>query len=221
MNFASLPLTGLRPSWFLLACLTGCSSSAAPSASPVTDASSGDGSIATDSAPVADAAGDAAADTAPDATADSTSACPVSSSEGGADAACNAIAPAGPIVEQTCNDDAAAAPAPAGGTVADGTYVLTGAAFYGSPCPPLPPAQYRATKIVCGGTFQQADEAPDLTPDVHRWNATYATMGTNLTFHPTCGNVPEGTDGYDATPTQLVTYQTSPGQVVSFTWTKQ
>jgi hypothetical protein len=113
---------------------------------------------------------------------------------------CNELAPLGGPVAATCAPDA---PTPAtGGTIADGTYVLTQSLFFGT----CSSSTLDETLLVSGGTVQSV--AVDANGVVIRKSVTttVAGSGTALVEAQTC---PPGlivTVGFSATPTTLTIY---------------
>ncbi|MGO8992792.1 MAG: hypothetical protein ACLQVI_05660 [Polyangiaceae bacterium] len=127
-----------------------------------------------------------------------------------ADGACNTVQNVDPTpVTGTC--PAGAQPVGVGGTVVDGTYVLT--------------AQVRYADAGCGGTFQSTMivqggccERTDLSGTLpFESNSTFQTTGNVLTRATTCGLV-EPPATYTATPTTITIFDEG-GSVT--TWTKQ
>lgn len=103
---------------------------------------------------------------------------------------------------------AATLPTPAGGTILDGTYVLTASAFYGTPCPS--PEQDRDIWYVCGTTWQAVQELTAGTAPavVYTYDATITPTGdSSFALNVTC---PSGVMGvsrqYTATPTTLTLF---------------
>jgi hypothetical protein len=122
---------------------------------------------------------------------------------------CNGIAQVGSPVTGTC--ESTTQPQGAGGTIADGTYVLTARVGYGSGCTAT---TYTATMVIAGNCVERVDG--QATSAVRR-NHALATSGNVLTRTATCGSaLPAAT--YTATPTQLVVFDE--GGAVT-TWTKQ
>jgi hypothetical protein len=128
--------------------------------------------------------------------------CHPSPPDGGA---CNALAPPPPNVTIQCNT-AELVPAPTGGPITDGLYVLTSATYYagGSTCPT--PEVDGVTWLICGPSWQiaQTTALGGQTPTKLVANATVAAAGADLVFTLTCGiSSTPITFGYDATPTTL------------------
>lgn len=127
------------------------------------------------------------------------------------DGACNALPQAQTMpVTGTC--PAGAQPAGTGGTIADGTYVLTAQARYVDAGCTV--AMYEATIEIVGACFQRVDSFGNA--DTRR-SGTMTTSGNVVTRTITCGpTLPAAT--YTATATQLTIFDAG-GSVT--TWTKQ
>ena len=128
------------------------------------------------------------------------------------DGACNALAQLETTpVTGTCGTGAQ--PAGTGGTIADGTYVLTAQARYlGAGC--TPGATFEATVQITGGCFQRVD---GMGVNELRRSGNFTTSGNVITRDITCGAaLPAAT--YTATATQLTIFDAG-GSVT--TWTKQ
>ncbi len=141
--------------------------------------------------------------------ADATAACIAAGMQ--PDGACNDLDQADTTpVTGTCGTGAQ--PAGTGGTIADGTYLLSAQARYiDAGCSP---ATFEVTMILAGGCFLRIDGEG---ASVMRRSGTYATSGNVLTRDVTCGlTLPAAT--YTATDTQLVIFDEG-GSVT--TWTKQ
>jgi hypothetical protein len=140
------------------------------------------------SATTPDAAGDAAASS--DAALDGADAL-----DGGE---CNAIAQLGDPVTTSC--DAGAAPAMTGGSIVDGTYLLTESHFFGN----CDESVLSETLVVSQGTAQSI--TTDATTGMSsRRNLTIATTSgsSTLTQTETCPINLVATVGFSATPAQL------------------
>ena len=92
--------------------------------------------------------------------------------------ACNTIADVGPTITPTC--DPGPIPKGVGGTIVDGTYVLTAETYYGSTCPKTP---LSATVAIAGGCLQEASDADQSSLRV---SATVVVSGNELMTTPTC-----------------------------------
>ncbi len=119
--------------------------------------------------------------------------------------ACNSLMPTGPLVPYECL--AATIPTPAGGTIEDGTYVLTASAFYGTPCPA--PEQDRDIWFVCGTTWQAVQElTAGTSPAVtYTYEATATPAGADsFTLNVTCPTATSVARQYTATPITLTLF---------------
>ena len=67
---------------------------------------------------------------------------------------CNTIADVGPTITPTC--EPGPLPTGAGGTIVDGTYVLTGATYYGGTCLTTPTS---GTLAIAGGCWQEVSDS--------------------------------------------------------------
>lgn len=97
-------------------------------------------------------------------------------------------------------------PTASGGTVVDGTYVLTSSTYYGTLCTPT---QDRDTWLICGSTWQTTQEhGGGGAPVVDSYNLNVVPNGTNLELTVLCGlsQMTMLTYPYDATPTSLTLY---------------
>jgi hypothetical protein len=132
------------------------------------------------------------------------------------DAACNSLAATGPLVPLQCIN--ATAPAPKGGTIADGIYVLTSSVSYGATCPM--PEQDRDTWLLCGTNWQTAQEHTMGTdpPQATSYDLVVTPAGASqVALQITCGGgLSSFTFGYDATPTTL-TFYVGGGRVDTYT----
>ncbi len=134
-------------------------------------------------------------------------------------AACNSLEPSGPLVPYECLS--ATPPTPAGGTIVDGTYLLTSTAYYGTPCPA--PEQDRDTWLICGTNWQTSQEHTmgTMAPQLLSFdaNVTPGDAGAaSLALQFTCGTPTIETIlfEYTATPTTLTLFP-SAGRVDVFT----
>ncbi len=122
---------------------------------------------------------------------------------------CNSLTAVNTTVTGTCSD--AGQPVGTGGTVADGTYVMTAREGTNTGCTV---ATFRATMVVAGSCANRVD-INGTVPD-HR-NHTFETSGNTLTRTATCGTqLPAAT--YSATGNQLVIFDQ--GGAIT-TWTRQ
>ncbi len=128
--------------------------------------------------------------------------------DGGGDALdggeCNAIAQLGDPVTTSC--DAGAAPAMTGGTIADGTYLLTESHFFGN----CDESVLSETLIVSQGTAQSITTDATTGMSSSR-NLTIATTSgsSTLTQTETCPIKLMATVGFSATPAQLTIRMTN------------
>ena len=122
---------------------------------------------------------------------------------------CNALTAVNTTVTGTCSDGGQ--PVGTGGTVVDGTYVMTAREGTNAGCTT---ATFQATMVVEGSCANRVDVLGNV-PD-HR-NHTFETSGNTLTRTATCGTqLPAAT--YTATSTQLVIFDQ--GGAIT-TWTRQ
>lgn len=110
---------------------------------------------------------------------------PASCSDAGAEPAqCNELAQCGNLVESV-RSVGGEIPTLNGGTIADGTYVLTQVTDFNG----VPPDGWRApygteTLRIQGSTIEDVFTSP--SGDVRRFEATLAVVGTSLRLTPTC-----------------------------------
>ena len=125
------------------------------------------------------------------------SSAPDAFSEGGTTVACNTLAnTAKPVTVQQLAEDP---PAPLGGTIADGTYDLTGVAIYTGPDGPSGPTGTAQTTIeITGSTVEVANTG---TPPTR--TTSLSTSGTTFTSTDTCPDSVVSTGGFTATSTSL------------------
>lgn len=125
--------------------------------------------------------------------------------DGGADAVdgggCNAIAQIADPVTTSC--DPGAPPAGAGGTIADGTYLLTESHFFGA----CESNVLSETLVIAQGTVQSIT-TDATTGQATRRSFTYkSTSGSaTLTETETCPGAFIATVGFTATPTRLTVF---------------
>ena len=128
--------------------------------------------------------------------------CQPSPPDGGA---CNALVPPPASIPIQCNTTELV-PAPTGGVIADGHYVMTSSTYYAgsSTCPT--PETDGVTWLICGSSWQiaQTTTVSGQTPTSLVADATVVPTGTDLAITLTCGiTAAPLTFGYDATPTSL------------------
>jgi hypothetical protein len=116
---------------------------------------------------------------------------------------CNGLSQVGPAVTATCA--AGAAPAALGGTVLDGTYVLTATVLFGTCALP----DLSETLVISQGTVESLATSADGT--VTRKSLTYEIPqpGTLLVETQTCPSGLIANIRYSATPTTLTIYLTN------------
>jgi len=127
---------------------------------------------------------------------------PSSSPDGGA---CNPLIPPPASIVIQCNQTELV-PAPTGGTIADGHYVMTSSTYSagGGACPT--PENDGVTWLICGSQWEiaQTTAVSGQPPSTLVANATVVPTGADLAITLTCGiTTAPITFGYDATPTTL------------------
>lgn len=114
-------------------------------------------------------------------------------------------------------------PTPHGGTIADGTYLMTSATYYGMNCPQ--PEQDRNEWLVCGTTWQTVQESTATGAPKDNWfDLNVTATGTTLQLQGVCGFTQSISFPYDATPTTLTLYvggSTTPGEGRVDVYTRQ
>jgi hypothetical protein len=104
--------------------------------------------------------------------------------------ACNALVAAGPSVTPTCTTGTM--PTGEGGTILDGTYVLTAQTYYSvTTCPTIPLVE---TIQIAGGCVQVASSAPFPVTG----STTFAAAGNSITLTQKC--IHTDIDGATITP---------------------
>lgn len=126
--------------------------------------------------------------------------------------ACNTIANIGTAVPETTNP--AALPAMTGGTIADGTYVLTSAVYYaGSTASSV---THKRTLAISGSTVQLVN-SDNSGPDVHA-TIMFAPSGNQLGDQGTCpAGLTVGPSTYTASSTTLEITKVADNQVETYT----
>ena len=146
-----------------------------------------------------------------------------------ADGTCSAFYTAGDAEIMT-KSGSGAGPAPMGGAIVEGDYVLTDVTYYGAG--PATQGKERVTKLHFGGGFEQYTDGPPPSPQSTTTSQiigrSFETSGTRATFREVChtpltffisGN--KYSIEFTATPTQYLEFETSgPGVRVS-TYTHQ
>jgi len=128
---------------------------------------------------------------------------------------CNAVTLSAGNVPETAG--AGAFPTPAGGTIADGTYQLTG--FYIYPPGSIDAYRRRETLVISGGSVQSARQTDSGA--IERNTGTFTTSGTNLVFSVTCPGAATVTLPYTASATTLRIFDISPGVNEVHEYTRQ
>src|SRR5262249_22126707 len=105
-------------------------------------------------------------------------------------------------------------PSPTGGSIVDGTYVLTQSTDY-STGDALVGQSTAGQMIVANGTIQSASKDPK--GGTVRVNASYTIMGTNLQQTGTCGFSGSFSQGFSAATTTITLIQATPPFVTIFT----
>ena len=129
------------------------------------------------------------------------------------DAGCATIANVGDSI--LAMDGIGTPPTPMGGTIADGTYVLTKLeAFPPETTSPVFPFHKTTTLEIAGSTMNVATLNDD-NPAGIKGTATLTTSGTQLTITWVCGAGGTFDQGYTATPSELI-FIIPPGGVETY-----
>jgi hypothetical protein len=123
-------------------------------------------------------------------------------------AGCNTLGFLGPAVTATCQPGSPAEPA--GGDIANGTYVATSLGVYGLgiDCFPSDWGTFATTWAFSAGTYQYLSSDTNI---MSRRNATFTTVGSTLNITYNCPNSNTGATLYSATPTTFTTF--TPGSL--------
>lgn len=149
-----------------------------------------------------------------------------SSSSSGGGGQCNALTQQGTKLDVVGSK--AAPPTATGGTVADGTYVLTGSKLYGASVPegPINGVSSPATTVEIKGTTYNS--LASRTSGDARTTSTLAVSGINATLTATCAfPLPDGGLGaavqatYSATATGFTIYAVQGGITAEQVYTKK
>jgi major membrane immunogen (membrane-anchored lipoprotein) len=113
---------------------------------------------------------------------------------------CNGLAPLGPLVTATC--DTGAPPPATGGTIVDGTYLLSESHFFGT----CAASMLGETLVISGGKIESL--AIDAGGAVLRKSLSYTASGSGTTMveTQTCPLSVVATIRFSATPTTLTIY---------------
>ncbi|HXJ20525.1 MAG TPA: hypothetical protein VMT03_09855 [Polyangia bacterium] len=135
---------------------------------------------------------------------------------GGGAGSCTALTPSGSPVSEAAGTGTT--PTPVGGTIATGTYQLTGWQVYS----PATPDTTRSRKLAIrfGSTsFEVAGTDSNASPV--NYTGAYTAAGTMLTTNWTCGPTGSVQQGYTASSTVLQIFNPRSGGVEVETWTLQ
>jgi hypothetical protein len=127
---------------------------------------------------------------------------------------CNALVGDAPSVTST--NSPAKAPTPAGGTLSDGTYVLTSTTIYTAL--PFPGMKLSSLMQIAGNTIQQV---ATMNGEEKRFTTSFTTAGSAIVMTDTCPVRKSGTYTFTATPSELRMYLTSPVGKIEQTYTKR
>jgi hypothetical protein len=126
-------------------------------------------------------------------------------------APCNQLAfPTGNI---TIAAGSGSLPAATGGTIADGTYLLTSSTDYEAG-DALVGQTTAAIMVVASGTIESA--LIDAKGGANRFNVSYSLSGTTMRQTGTCGFTETMTLGYSAAPSTITLIQTIPPLVSTY-----
>jgi hypothetical protein len=179
---------------------------------PAADVSATDG--ATMDASAADGSGGG-----PDAPESDGTTCSITENDAGT---CSSVVASGPMITATCSSGEP--PQAQGGTVEDGTYVLSAVTHYGT-CPPTADMA-STTWVICGDHWDvaQLSPVPDaaLTPIV-RLNFLASIQGTTIDFTLACGNTTGGVTmrGYSSSGGKLTFVYSVNSEVTVSEYVKQ
>jgi hypothetical protein len=142
--------------------------------------------------------------------------CACSSGSSGSATACNDLVDNAPTV--TATKVAAAAPAPAGGTIANGMYALTALTAYTGVGGSTGSLALMASEVqtISGTTMQQAGT---INGQESRYTTTISTSGTTLSTSDTCPSPSTATHAYTATATELRIYDSMAGYTLEQVYT--
>ena len=129
---------------------------------------------------------------------------------------CNTLADDGPPVTATAVS--ATAPAPAGGTIEDGTYELTAMTLYGGTSADLPPGTVSVVVEVTGSVMQQVIK---INGSAGRYTTNFTTSGTSISLVDSCPKWTSETHSFSATPTDHRMYDTGTAGVLEQVYTKR
>jgi hypothetical protein len=140
------------------------------------------------------------------------------SADGGRGCTSLVLPTTGTIPESVTN---APAPTPAGGAIADGTYVLTKVQVYVAPAEATTFSQHYFGIVRIAGSAFEAITAIEGVSDSSSAAGTVSTTGSSIAFTRTCPSPAAGSpESYTADPSHLVTSQpfaTNATMVMTFT----
>ncbi len=128
---------------------------------------------------------------------------------------CNGLSNDGPVVSKTGHPEAP--PAMTGGTIADGTYILTATDQYNGH---QGGTTHQEKWVFSGGSLQVVENDSTNPGDVHL-TATYTTSSNVFTLTATCPGAMTATMQYTATATQFVTQDPTGDDHETHTYTRQ
>jgi hypothetical protein len=162
---------------------------------------------------------DAPADVGSDAPSDASSDAGGDGGDGGGP--CNALTNMGSVISVT--NVAASPPAPAGGAIVGGTYLLTNVTWYdgsdaGSPMSGTYQASASVTMVGCS-SIESLNGGPN-----ERFGRVFQVINTKIDVFPSCNaslSFWDSDTGYTSNGTQLTVFESSGQTGLVFTWTKQ
>jgi hypothetical protein len=127
---------------------------------------------------------------------------------------CNALVSDAPSVMST--NSPGKVPAATGGTLSDGTYVLSSMTVYTAM--PFPGIMVSSMMQVSGNTIQQV---ANMNGEEKRFTTSFTIAGASIAMMDTCPTRKSGNYTFSATPTELRMYLTSPLGKIEQTYTKR
>ncbi len=135
---------------------------------------------------------------------------------GGTAGACTNLSATGSAVSETMGSGSAATPA--GGSIATGTYVLTGWTVY-SPATAVTTQSRKLTLRLTSNTVELA--GVDANGAALNVAGSWSASGTMVTTNWTCGTTGSEAQGYTASNNQLLIFDQRSGGIALETWTLQ
>jgi hypothetical protein len=127
-----------------------------------------------------------------------------------ASSACNSLVADGPTLPYT--SVAAAAPTPAGGTIADGTYALATMSVYTGVNGSTAPVLTSTVSVVMAFAGNTVQEVTVMNGQERRYSAIFSVSGTTITMTDTCPvQGAEPPIQFTASATELRLYATTSG----------